>query len=158
MSNTVSSNTVPSNHGLLLCEQPGSNSSILYADRPTTDGNSGYDLFLESEMKFPPKTVTFVKYGLSAMTTDGTGFFLLPRSSISKTPLRMANSVGLIDPTYRGPIIAALDNTSSVEMTVPVGTRLVQLVRADLRPFSVEWQNSLEDTVRGAGGFGSSGK
>jgi dUTP pyrophosphatase len=92
------------------------------------------------------------------MTSDGAGFFLLPRSSISKTPLRLANSVGLIDPTYRGTLMAALENTSSGDITIHAGTRLMQVCVPSLMPFRVEWADYLPATARGAGGFGSTGK
>jgi dUTP pyrophosphatase len=70
----------------------------------------------------------------------------------------MANSVGLIDQDYRGSIMAALENTSDQEVSFPRGTRVVQLVQADLQPFRVEFTKSkLDTTERGEGGFGSTG-
>jgi len=129
----------------------------LYAGRTDTAGNSGYDLILPSETIFPPRRVVYVNFGVSGRATDGSGYWLLPRSSLSKTPLRLANSVGLIDPTYRGSLIAALENTSDAEVTIPAGTRLVQIALPSLRPFRVEVVSSLDETERAAGGFGSTG-
>lgn len=138
----------------------------LYATRPgirdlytetSTGRNSGFDLRTTEDIVFPPKKVTFVNYGISVHHTGG-AFWLLPRSSISKTPLRLANSMGLIDADYRGDLIAALENTSDEPYTVIKGTRLTQIARADLAPFDVRWSATPHvSTERGAGGFGSTG-
>ena len=122
-----------------------------------TAGNSGYDLYLPADTVFPPGRVVHINFGVAAKTVEGSGYWLLPRSSISKTPLRMANSVGLIDPTYRGALIAALENTSDVEVSVPRGTRLVQIALPSLQPFRIEFVSDLDPTARGDGGFGSTG-
>ena len=130
----------------------------LYATQADTAGNSGFDLYMPETTVFPAGQVTYADFGVQMMTPDGTGFFLLPRSSISKTPLRLANSVGLIDPTYRGSLMAALENTSSGDITIHAGTRIMQVCLPSLMPFRVEWADYLPQTQRGAGGFGSTGK
>jgi dUTP pyrophosphatase len=130
----------------------------LYSTQLDTGGNSGFDLYLPETTVFPAGKVTYADFGVQMMTADGAGFFLLPRSSISKTPLRLANSIGLIDPTYRGCLMAALENTSSGDITIHAGTRLMQVCLPSLLPFSVEWADHLPQTQRGAGGFGSTGK
>lgn len=86
-------------------------------------------------------------------------FALYPRSSISKTPLRLANSVGVIDAGYRGNIMAALDNRGDVPFCIPAGTRLVQVCIPWFRPFAAAVHRGAppEITSRGAGGFGSTG-
>ena len=128
-----------------------------YAARTSTGKSSGYDLFLPEDIVFPAKKVTFVDFGIKATTENGHGYWLLPRSSLSKTPLRLANSVGLIDGDYRGNLIAALENTSDTDFVVPRGTRLVQIALASLAPFAVTF-GSLDETARGGGGFGSTGE
>jgi len=130
----------------------------LYVAQPDTNCNSGFDLYLPETTVFPAGKVTYADFGIQMMTSDGTGFFLLPRSSISKTPLRLANSIGLIDPTYRGCLMAALENTSSGDITIHAGTRLMQVCLPTLLPFRVDWADCLPQTQRGAGGFGSTGK
>lgn len=135
----------------------------LYNNKTDTGSDSGFDLFLPSDMVFPPRKVIYVNFGLSARnavigTESSKPFWLLPRSSISKTPLRMANSVGLIDRDYRGSLIAALENTSDTEYSVAKGTRLIQVAQPDLSSFSVEWVDKPHaETKRGDGGFGSTG-
>jgi len=130
----------------------------LYATQLDTNGNSGFDLYLPETTVFPAGKVTYADFGVQMMTSDGAGFFLLPRSSISKTPLRLGNSIGVIDPTYRGPLMAALENTSSGDITIHAGTRLMQVCLPSLLPFRVEWADHLPQTHRGAGGFGSTGR
>jgi dUTP pyrophosphatase len=102
-------------------------------------------------------------------------YLLMPRSSISKTNLRQANSIGLIDAGYRGSIIAAVDNVASVGIGeysgdnpgwhehdvlpapefVVKGQRLFQIVAMDGAPFSIELVDELSETTRGDGSFGS---
>jgi dUTP pyrophosphatase len=130
--------------------------AVLYGGRASTGASSGYDLFLPEDTVFPAGTVTYVDFGLQATTHTGSGFFLLARSSLSKTPLRLANSVGLIDGDYRGNLIAALHNTSTSDYSASRGTRLVQIALGTLTPFGVRY-GTLNSTERGAGGFGSTG-
>ena len=88
------------------------------------------------------------------------GYYLYPRSSTCvKTPLRLANSVGIIDSGYRGNIIAVFDNISSNKSYATLkNQRLVQLCPPNLtHPLIVSLVDSLDDTMRGAGGFGSTG-
>ena len=85
-------------------------------------------------------------------------YMLVPRSSISKTPLRMANSIGIIDAGYRGEIMAAVDNNSDDDYMVVPGQRLFQLVHPTLYPIHASLVNEFSDSERGKGGFGSTGK
>jgi dUTP pyrophosphatase len=85
-------------------------------------------------------------------------FYVYPRSSLSKTSLRLANSVGIIDSGYRGNILVAVDNIRDKPFQLRRGTRLFQICAPDLSPLSVKLVNSLDKTVRGAGGFGSTGQ
>jgi dUTP pyrophosphatase len=87
--------------------------------------------------------------------------YLFPRSSVSKTALGLANSVGVIDPSYRGPVKAVFRvnyNEEGRYMTYNVGDKIGQLVV--LPRLDINWIESdeLDDTERGSGGFGSTGK
>ena len=88
-----------------------------------------------------------------------TGYYAYPRSSVSKTPLRLANSVGIIDSGYRGNLMGAFDChlPAGEKYTANSGVRLVQICAPDLMPFLVKVVDKLDDTTRGAGGFGSTG-
>lgn len=114
-----------------------------------------------------PKIIT------TQLTKPARGYYLYPRSSISKTRMRIANSVGIIDSGYRGDIIAAVDTigvfgSSDIwhvwkETLMPIKKydRYFQICAPDLSPFVVyivEDEAGLgEPTLRGAGGFGSTG-
>lgn len=83
-------------------------------------------------------------------------FYLFPRSSTgSKTPLRLSNSVGIIDSGYRGELIALVDNVSDQDFMIKAGERYFQLCAADLCQVSCRIVDTLDETERGARGFGS---
>ena len=82
----------------------------------------------------------------------------MPRSSIAKTPLRLCNSIGLIDAGYRGEIKAVVDNIKSELYIVEKGQRLFQLVAMDGSPINFQLVDELTETTRGEDGFGSTGK
>jgi len=87
------------------------------------------------------------------------GFFLYPRSSISKTPLMLANHTGVIDSGYRGNLIAAVRNLAKTEYTIEKDTRLFQLVSPNMCPIYAILvpESELTSSERGSGGFGSTG-
>jgi dUTP pyrophosphatase len=122
------------------------------------EGDAGLDLYILEDQVFLPGQTKLIKLGISCESEDGKAYFLLPRSSISKTPLRLSNSVGLIDGGYRGEIMASCDNIKDIEYKVEKGQRLFQLVAAECSPISYEITNHLSETSRGKGGFGSTGK
>ena len=95
-------------------------------------GDAGLDLYVLENQTFKAGETAKIKLGISCENLDGKGYFLFPRSSISKTPLRMANSIGLIDGGYRGEIMAACDNIKDYDFSISKGDRLFQLVSADL--------------------------
>ena len=122
------------------------------------DGDAGLDLYVLEDQAFSPGETRLIKLGISCEPEDGKAYFLLARSSISKTPLRLANSIGLIDGGYRGEIMAPCDNIKDFEYTVEKGQRLFQLVAADCSAISYTIEEELSDPSRGTGGFGSTGK
>ena len=121
------------------------------------DGDAGLDLYILEDLHFKVGETKAIRLGISCEPKDGTAYYLFPRSSISKTPLRMANSIGLIDGGYRGEIMAVCDHIKSEPFTVKKGQRLFQLVAADSSPIHFELAEELEMTSRGTGGFGSTG-
>ena len=84
-------------------------------------------------------------------------YYLYPRSSISKTPLRMANSTGIIDAGYRGNIMVAVDNIDNEPYTIEKGTRLFQICGPTLEPITMDIVDELSNSERGSNGFGSTG-
>lgn len=130
----------------------------LYADHGHFhDGDAGLDLYVLEDITFEPGETKRIKLGISCEPDDGCAYYLFPRSSISKTPLRMSNSIGLIDGGYRGEIMASCDNIKDVPFTAEKGQRLFQLVATDSSPIHYELVDELTETTRGAGGFGSTG-
>ncbi len=120
-------------------------------------GDAGLDLFIMEDLIIPAGATVPLKLQISCETSEGQPYYLIPRSSISKTPLRMSNSIGLIDGGYRGEIIAMVDNIKSENYTVSLGDRLFQLVAMDGAPITFELVDTLSETSRGSGGFGSTG-
>lgn len=110
-----------------------------------------------------PQGVKCAMYNL--VNEQYSGYYLYPRSSIIKTPLRLANSVGIIDAGYRGEIIAVVDNIDRnndikdvVENYAKKKERLFQICAPNLSAFEVEIienEEILGKTERGEGGFGS---
>ena len=121
-------------------------------------GDSGLDIYIiENQIINPGETIR-LKLGISCENLDAKSYFLMPRSSISKTPLRLANSVGLIDAGYRGEIMAAVDNIKDFAYEVEIGQRLFQIVAMDGSAIHFELGDHLSETTRGTDGFGSTGK
>ncbi|PFH38516.1 putative deoxyuridine 5'-triphosphate nucleotidohydrolase [Besnoitia besnoiti] len=126
-------------------------------------GDSGLDLFVLEDQEIKAGETSFVKLGIkaAAYTKDGeageknVSWLLMPRSSISKTPLRLANSVGLIDAGYRGEVMAAVDNIKTFPYTLKKGDRIVQAVAFNGEGITLELVDELDKTARGEGGFGS---
>ncbi len=121
-------------------------------------GDAGLDLYVIEDMSFKPGDTKLIKFGVSCEPEDGKAYYLMPRSSISKTPLRMANSIGLIDGGYRGEIMAMCDNIKNETFNINKGDRLFQLVASDSSPISYKIVDNISVTSRGSGGFGSTGK
>ena len=93
--------------------------------------------------------------GLSMEIPSGYVSLLFPRSSISKTKLRLANAVGVVDPGYRGEIILKFDNLGGEQYEI--GDRIGQMIILPYPKIEFEEVNHLSDTQRGGGGFGSTG-
>ena len=123
--------------------------------------------------KSPVNKVDFNIKCSAQMHTDtgkvySTGYYIHPRSSLSKTNLRLANATGIIDAGYRGNIIGMFDvvnidtNNGSTDCYVNKYDRLVQICAPSLVPIVVEIVDTLadlgDDTDRGSGGFGSTGR
>jgi dUTP pyrophosphatase len=146
----------------LLLQVRNSNVSTHYTTKELDGENAGFDLHVPETVTFAPGERKFLGMGVSAAVSENNSvapYWLVPRSSLSKTGLMMMNSVGVIDKGYRGELIAAFWNTLGTEVTVKKGDRLVQVVSRDMKSFTnVTLVDSLPESLRGEGGFGSSGK
>lgn len=166
------------NSALNTSEYPNSGFDLFVAETcvfPEKDKDSRFlDLGVKCEMIYCKKSVgKFIETVRSKIDESRcesrddeiglsyhTGFYLYPRSSISKTPLMLANHTGIIDAGYRGNMIAAVRSLSKQEYTVEKGTRLFQIVSPTLCPVYVVIvpEAELTSTERGSGGFGSTGQ
>jgi dUTP pyrophosphatase len=118
--------------------------------------DSGYDLIVCSDYTVEPWKTCVIPLGIAAEPVDtNSGYYLYPRSSISKTPLGLANSVGIIDAGYRGEICAVVRNYSNISYQIKKGDKLFQLCAPDLKPLVIQIVNNLNSSIRGSGGFGS---
>ena len=120
-------------------------------------GDAGLDLFVVEKQTIKGGKTELINLGISCETAEKRPYFLMPRSSISKTPIRLCNSIGLIDAGYRGELMAAVDNIRQDDYTIHSGQRLFQIVAMDGSSLSFELVDELSSTSRGAGGFGSTG-
>lgn len=124
-------------------------------------GDSGIDLYMPSDVEIKPKETVIIDSKIKCSLKHGSlnyPFYVYARSSISKTPLRLANNQGIIDKGYRGTLKFAFDNIKDEPYTVKKGQRLVQICAPNLCPFSkVNLVDKLDETVRGENGLGSTG-
>ena len=127
-----------------------------------TNGAAGMDVSSKGDVTILPGETKLVPTGLFVQIPDGYEIQVRPRSGLSlKTALRVANAPGTIDSDYRGEICVIMQNTSySVEAYIKTGDRIAQLVIKEVPQiswFEVYDKNALSATVRGDGGFGSTG-
>lgn len=117
------------------------------------------DIYAIDKTILPPHTYgNKLRTGVKIQLPEGWQALILPRSSIgAKTPLRLSNSVGLIDSGYRGEIGVLYDNTSDEPYTINAGDRIAQLLVMPSYRFQPKVVDILADSDRGEGGFGSSG-
>ena len=127
-------------------------------------GDSGIDLFTPETITVQPGETVKINLQIKCEALHDTientnvSYYLYPRSSIVKTPLRMSNSVGIIDAGYRGEIIACVDNIKNEPYTITQGDRLFQICAGNLEPIEFKVAEELSNTIRGSGGFGSTGR
>jgi dUTP pyrophosphatase len=125
-------------------------------------GDAGFDLYFPEDVTFKSHKMTMVDLGiacegLSDNDSRNVCYSLECRSSISKTPLRLANSRGIIDAGYRGNLMVAIDNISDEAYSVQRGMRLFQICGRYLESINVDVVDELSDSIRGNDGFGSTG-
>lgn len=127
-----------------------------------TDGSNGYDLFALSKEKvynFQSKAIQYIDYktGIAVEIPSGYCGLVLPRSSISNTPLLLSNSVGLIDSDYRGEITFRFRHIGLRGPEYQPGERLGQLLILPSPEITLLEVSDLSNTSRGIGGYGSTG-
>lgn len=126
------------------------------------NGDAGIDLIVPTNIVFPEFDNNKINHMISCAMLSPSGeyvsYYLYPRSSISKTPLIMANSVGIIDAGYRGSIIGVCRNLSNTAYEVSANNRFFQICAPTLQPIKIRVLGDgeeFQETSRGSGGFGS---
>ena len=121
--------------------------------------SAGADLYSAmDDVTIAPHTTTLIKTGLALELPVGFAGLIYARSGLaSKRGLAPANKVGVIDCDYRGEVMVALHNHNEIAQTVAKGERIAQLVITPYVVADFEEADELSETVRGEGGFGSTG-
>ncbi len=122
--------------------------------------SAGADLYAceKTAVTIEPGRTVLIHTGLTFEIPEGFGGFIYARSGLAtKKGLAPANKVGVIDADYRGEVMVSLYNQSGVTQTVEPGERVAQMVIAPFLKAEFIEADELSDTVRGAGGFGSTG-
>lgn len=122
---------------------------------------AGADLYAcpEQPVTIEPGETVLIPTGIALALPKGTVGLIYARSGLAtKRGLAPANKVGVIDSDYRGEVLVALYNQSAAPQTVEAGERVAQLVVTPYITAQFEVTESLSETVRGEGGFGSTGR
>ena len=126
-----------------------------------TNGASGMDLiaFINKPINIKPKTSSLIPTGLSVAFSKDYEIQIRPRSGLAaKNNISVLNAPGTIDSDYRGEIKVILYNHGNDDFTINNGDRIAQMILAPVVKIELEETNNLPETIRGKGGFGSTGK
>lgn len=119
---------------------------------------AGMDFYQPESVVIEPHQTQYVTLGLAMEIPKGFMLMLAPRSSMSKTPLVIPNSFGVIDADYRGEIKGIFKNISDNAYLIQKGDRLLQGILVPVGALKLLEVGELTETARGAGGIGSTGK
>ena len=126
-----------------------------------TEGASGMDLmaFIKEPIKLSPKSSCLVPTGLSVAFANEYEIQIRPRSGLAaKSNISILNTPGTIDSDYRGEIKIILFNHGSIDFIINNKDRIAQMILMPVHKMELEEVENLPDTLRGKGGFGSTGK
>ena len=126
-----------------------------------TEGSSGMDLmaFTESSIKIAPNSSALIPTGISLAISNDVEIQIRPRSGLAvKSKISVLNTPGTIDSDYRGEIKVILFNHGSEEFVVKNKDRIAQMILMPVLKVNFEEVEDLPKTLRGSGGFGSTGK
>ena len=126
-----------------------------------TDGASGMDLmaFIDNSISLKPKTSTLVPTGLSVAFSKNYEIQIRPRSGLAaRDNISVLNTPGTIDSDYRGEIKVIIFNHGNDDFIINNGDRIAQMILTPVEKMELEETKDLPETLRGEGGFGSTGK
>lgn len=123
-----------------------------------TEGAVGFDIYSTISIALKPQKTGMVSTGLAVQIPINTELTIRQRSGLSKTfPNYIAIGIGTIDTDYRGQILIPVVNNSTMEFNITKGMRIAQGIVSPIVKCVIEEVDELSDTVRGEGGFGSTG-
>ena len=126
-----------------------------------TNGSSGMDLmaFIKEPVSVKPKTSNLIPTGLSVAFSEDYEIQIRPRSGLAaKNNISVLNTPGTVDSDYRGEIKVIIYNHGSENFVINNGDRIAQMILTPVIKMELEETNNLPETIRGEGGFGSTGK
>jgi dUTP pyrophosphatase len=126
-----------------------------------TNGASGMDLiaFIKESITVKPKTSSLVPTGISVAFSEDYEIQIRPRSGLAaKYNISVLNTPGTIDSDYRGEIKIIIYNHGNTDFNINNGDRIAQMILSPVIKMELEETNDLPETIRGLGGFGSTGK
>ena len=126
-----------------------------------TSGSSGMDLmaFIENPIKISPNTLKIIPTGLSLAIPEDLEIQIRPRSGLAvKSSVSVLNTPGTIDSDYRGELKIILFNHGNKDFIINNNDRIAQMVLTPVIKMEFEEVDQLPKTIRGSGGFGSTGK
>ena len=126
-----------------------------------TSGASGMDLmaFIKKPINIKPKTSSLIPTGLTVAFSKNYEIQIRPRSGLAaKNNISVLNTPGTIDSDYRGEIKVIIYNHGNNDFTINNGDRIAQMILAPVVKMELEETSNLPETIRGEGGFGSTGK
>lgn len=136
-------------------------SNIYGTDNFAYDTAMGFDIRSSQQVFLKAGQITKVHTGIAVALVDdfvSAGLILAIRSGLAKRGIMLANGVGVIDPDYRGELIAMMYNTTNEDYEILPGDRIAQLIALPYFTPQIKIVDKLSETSRGTKGFGSSGR
>jgi len=126
--------------------------------KKATDGSAGYDVYSAEELVLEAGEFRKISTGIRLSLPNDVEAQVRPRSGLAfKHGITVLNSPGTIDSDYRGEVCVLLINHSKIPFKVEVGMRIAQMIFSKIIPIDFELRSELDESVRGSGGFGSTG-
>lgn len=146
---------------ILVLREPGADAALPLPEYQTA-GSAGADLRADlggASLELAPGQIALVPTGLRVQIPDGYEMQIRPRSSLAlKHGVTLPNTPGTIDSDYRGPLGVIMINLGAAPYAIQHGERIAQAVIAPVTRAAYVIAETLDDTARGAGGFGSTGR
>ena len=133
-------------------------SATAHIPQKATPDSAGYDLYSDETILLPAKDYIAVSTGISMEMPSNMEAQVRPRSGLAiKHGITVLNAPGTIDADYRGEVKVLLINFSDKDFLIEKETRIAQMIFSTVSPTTLEEVDTLDETLRGSGGFGSTG-